>query len=143
MNTSPAPDVDRVLHRMGRSAFGYRSFPNPVDDAPTLASMGPGVDAPVAMPGAMADAAPAPFSLIGAALPPSVEADRAPVAVAPLANPFQQAGLPLPAPPGAPAGDRRPTSLSDVFRILSGHASGAPPRRGTGAQEASFPFRRR
>jgi hypothetical protein len=32
MSTSSAPDVDRVLDRMGRAAFSYRSFPNPADE---------------------------------------------------------------------------------------------------------------
>jgi hypothetical protein len=139
MNTSPAPDVDRVLRRMGRSTFGYRSFPNPVDDAPPMASMGPGVDAPMVL----ADAAPGTFLLLSAALPPVAEVDRPPVVVVPPATALAPPMTPLQAPPEARAAPPRATALGHVFRVLCGHAGGAAPQQDAGAHEASFPFRRR
>jgi hypothetical protein len=145
MNTSPAPDVDRVLDRMGRSAFGYRSFPNPTDEA---APGPPGVVDPTPPP---AVAPPALFSLIGAALPAAAKRDFAPVAVAVPASPLpQQAPMPahrqMQSPAGPPdirAADPRMTSLAEMFRVLSGNAGVPPARRDTGRQSADFPFRRR
>jgi len=39
MSASTAPDVDRVLTRMGRSAFGYRSFPDRVEELAGIAAV--------------------------------------------------------------------------------------------------------
>jgi hypothetical protein len=142
MNTSPAPDVDRVLHRMGRSAFDYRSFPNPVDEAVPSA---PGAaDAPEDAPPART------FSLVGEALPEAYGADAVPFAPAPAPAPAPMptllaAAMP-PANPGAPmapAPAPRATPLSHMFRILSGLAPAAPSWCDADRQDTGFPFRRR
>jgi hypothetical protein len=134
MNKSPAPDVDRVLDRMGRSAFGYHSFANPVDDAAAAASVIDAAKPQEAVPAAL-------FSLIGAALPAAPKADSAPGAVA--AGPLPpQMQAPANPPDIRPAGQRT-RSLADMFRILSGNAGMAPAWRDTSRQEAGFPFRRR
>jgi hypothetical protein len=145
MNTSPAPDVDRVLDRMGRSAFGYRSFSNSVGEA--VPAPPAGID-----PATPSEAMPAaPFSLIGAALPAAAQADFTPVAVGAPANPLPlQTQTPAPTQIQSPATssdiravDPRMTSLAAVFRVLAGNAAVAPAWRDAGRQEASFPFRRR
>jgi hypothetical protein len=146
MNTSPSPDVDRVLDRVGRSEFGYRSFPTPVDEAPPISPSMADAAAPDGAPTGL-------FSLIGAALPAAIKADVAPVAVMAPATPFPppmqtrvQAQVPPPPPPGPPearAANPRSTPLADVFRLLLGHAGGAPSWRDARRQEAAFPFRRR
>jgi hypothetical protein len=131
MNTSPAPDVERVMDRMGRSAFGYRSFPNPVDDADS---------APADVP-----AAPL-FSLIGAALPEAAATPDAPAAaaVANVAvarpNPF----LPgFPTLPQAVAGKASSTPLRDLFHVLSGDSGDVRASGAALGREPVFPFRRR
>ena len=66
MSASTAPDVDRVLTRMGRSAFGYRSFPDRVEELAGIAAM---PTLPAAEPEAppSADATPAGASASGLA----------------------------------------------------------------------------
>jgi hypothetical protein len=130
MNTSPAPDVDRVLRRMGRSTFGYRSFPNPVDDAPPMASMGPGVDAPMVL----ADAAPGTFLLLSAALPPVAEVDRPPVVVVPPATALAPPMTPLQAPPEARAGSPRARRRWATFSASCAATPAAPRRSRTPAR---------
>ena len=148
MTTSPAPDVDRVLHRMGRSTFDYRSFPNPVDEVMPFARSA--ADAPEdAPPGGM-------FSLVGAALPgalrpDALRLDAAAFATAPAPMPALVAAAVAPTnpdPPAAPAPTPpapipRATPLSQMFRVLSGHASAAPSWCDADRREAGFPFRRR
>jgi hypothetical protein len=124
MTTSPAPDVARVLDRMGRSAFGYRSFPRPdaEEDLPPPAA--------AAMPGAPATSS-------------TPAQGAAPPAVAP-PNPF------LPRAQAAPPAAVGATSLAGMFRLLSGHADtaqsppadGARARDDNGALAPAFPFRR-
>jgi hypothetical protein len=131
MNTSPAPDVDRVLNRMGRSAFGYRSFANPIDE---LAPMERIADEPATAP----EAAPGSFSLVNEALPAV-----APPEVAAPANQFRPPIQSPPEPASAQAPSPRTTPLSHAFRILSGHVGGASERRPFDGHETAFPFRRR
>jgi hypothetical protein len=153
MSNSPAPDVERVLNRMGRAAFDYRSFPNPVDE---LGSAAP----PAPPPGADAAAPPsaALFSLVGDALPGAARASVAPPAaepapmIAPAAitpaaiappppNPFL---LGAQEPPDRPAAAKpRSLSLAEMFRILSGDAGAMAPRGDAFGPEPVFPFRRR
>jgi hypothetical protein len=150
MTTFPAPDVARVLDRMGRSAFGYRSFPRPdaEEDLPPPAA--------AAMPGAPATSStPALFPLIAEAL---ADAVAPPVAAHQVAAPAQGAAPPAVAPPNpflpraqaAPPAAVGATSLAGMFRLLSGHADTAQPppadgaraREDSGALAPAFPFRR-
>jgi hypothetical protein len=127
MNTSPAPDVDRVLAKMGRAAFGYRSFPRPVEE---LASPGPEAeDRPVVAP-----AAPVVVRAVRQTEPQRepARAEAAPVAAP--ANPFLRH---LPATQALGVGI---TPLALMFRVLSGPAPAGRCTCGRGAP--SFPFRR-
>jgi hypothetical protein len=149
MSTAPATDVERVLDRMGRSAFGYRSFRNPIEELPPMA---PGAADP---PATAEPAAGALFSLIDAALPGTTTATgtaksavtvpapaAAPAPMAPM-NPLSPRMPPPPAPQEASEAGPRTTPLRHVFRILSGHAGPAPAWRAAGGHEPAFPFRRR
>jgi hypothetical protein len=167
MNTSPAPDVDRVLHRMGRSAFDYRSFPNPIEDAAPrggIAAETPDDAPPAGVFSLVGEALPEAFKAVAVAPPAAVAPPPAPAppmpppappplttvpmpaaaaAAAPPANPFAPPMPPAPARAEAPAQGPRTTPLSHAFRILSGHAGAAPPWRDAGGQEPGFLFRRR
>ncbi len=143
MTTSPAPDVDGVLDRMGRSAFGYRSFLRPEEDlAPPrdmVAALTP--EAPVS---AVATT-PLRFPLIADALPdsaasapvaPAAPPTEALAATAGPTNPFLPHTQAVP-PPRAVSS----TSLAGMFRVLSGRADSARQRDDVSTRAPIFPFR--
>jgi hypothetical protein len=128
MNAARAPDVDRVLERMGTSAFAYRSFPRTPE--------------PAALPVTAREAAPVgTVSLVGAA-PPQADRTATPAAAPAASAPTNPA--PVVAPQGAiiqrPPGAGM-TSLAVMFHLLSG-AERALPHSAVHDARPAFPFRR-
>jgi len=157
-----APDVDRVLDRMGRSAFGYRSFPRPEHEMPPPPPEAVVAPVPEPPPQQAASAA-IRFPLIAEALPGSAAAPTVmpPASVAAPAMPRiapappPAAAEPPPPNPFLPRAQAAPprsavacTSLAGMFRLLSGRADsarqpgdGMRPREDVGAGAPAFPFR--
>ena len=115
MNTSPQPDVGRVLTKFGSAAFRYRSF-NTVSAAPASAPIAANARGPIATAVPTSDASRSPptagsaaavFSLLGDALPEaanvSVGANSPALAiVAPVEPTTPMAARPLPLPEPSP-----------------------------------------